>query len=78
MGDTYNVSFWLGDNSGAAPTESDPSYEIDMLVYAGTSLPVGSIPIGTAPEPSTYGLIGIGIGLTALAFAGQKLRKANR
>lgn len=72
VGHTYNVSFWLGDNSGAAPTESDPSDEIDMLVYAGDALPVGTIPIGpTVPEPASFALLGIGI--VGVALAKKKL-----
>lgn len=71
VGNTYNISFYLEDNSGSAPTESDPSDEIDMLVYAGTSLPVGTIPIGT-PEPASIALVGIGIGLAGLALRKRK------
>ena len=75
-GATYNVSFWLGDNSGLGPTRFDPSDQVDMLVYAGTSLPVGSIDIASAPEPSTYALFGLGIG--ALGLARRKFRKSAR
>lgn len=46
IGATYNVTFWVTDESGAAMTV--PS--IDMLVYAGTALPVGSQPLGATPS----------------------------
>jgi PEP-CTERM motif-containing protein len=60
VGSTYNIHFFLGDNSGSAPNQASESSQIDMLVYAGDTLPVGSIPIGT-PEPGTLSLIGAGI-----------------
>ena len=69
--DTYNISFWLGENSGRAPTESEPGSQIDMLVYAGDSRPVGSIPIGTVPEPGTLALFASGL----LGLAGTLRRK---
>jgi hypothetical protein len=47
-GATYNITFWLTDNSEDSMT--NPS--IDLLVYAGTSLPTGSQTIG-APPPAT-------------------------
>jgi hypothetical protein len=55
VGSTYQISFWLGDNSGGqtAPT-------IDMLVYATDGLPTGTIPLGT-PEPASFLLMGLGI-----------------
>ena len=69
-GQTYNVSFWLGDNSGSAPYQPG----IDMLVYAGDSIPVGTIPVGT-PEPGPLGLLAVGLG--TVVFLGRKYR-ANR
>jgi hypothetical protein len=57
VGDTYTISFWLDDNSGQAINNPN----IDMLVYAGDDIPVGSIPIGTTPEPSTLIMIGTGL-----------------
>ena len=59
VGSTYNITFWLGDNSGVPPNQNVGS-QVDMLVYAGDSLPVGSIPLGT-PEPGTLSLIGAGV-----------------
>lgn len=60
-GQTYNISWWLTDNSGQAIT--NPT--IDMLVYAGDQIPVGTQQIGT-PEPATFGLMGfalVGVGI---------------
>ncbi len=70
-GQTYNVSWWLGDNSGTVPYNPG----IDMLLYAGDSIPVGTVPIGGAPEPASIGLLMAGIG--GLALASRKYR-ANR
>jgi hypothetical protein len=72
VGSTYNISFWVTDNSGEAM--NNPT--IDMLVYAGTALPVGTEPIGpppgapsTTPLPSSIwltlaGIAGVGLYLT--------------
>jgi hypothetical protein len=73
VGSTYNVSWWLTDNSGQAMRESNPSDQIDMFVYAGDSLPIGTVPIGT-PEPGTLSLIGAGI--LAIGIALRKRRTA--
>jgi hypothetical protein len=65
VGQIYNISFWLGDNSSTTfPGTSAPG--IDMLVYAGDQLPVGTINFGT-PEPASLGLVGLGIIAIALA-----------
>jgi hypothetical protein len=72
VGDTYNVSWYLGHDDGGAPS-GDPTDSINMLVYAGDSLPVGSIPIGTAPEPATLGLLGLG--LVSFGLVARKRRK---
>lgn len=53
-GDTYQMSFFLGDNSGQVPT--DPT--IDMFAYAGDSLPQGT---ENLPEPSSLLLFGSGV-----------------
>jgi hypothetical protein len=75
VGQTYQIGWVLDDNSGDGITETPGSSDqIDMLVYAGTSLPVGSIPIGT-PEPSTFALVGsllAGIGVVGI----RRRRKA--
>jgi hypothetical protein len=60
VGATYNINFELGDNSGSAPNQNSEGSQVDMLVYAGDAIPVGTISIGT-PEPGTMGLIGAGI-----------------
>ena len=54
-GDTYKVTFWLGDNSNKVP--KNPG--IDMLVYATQGLPEGTQSI--TPEPGTLALFGSGV-----------------
>jgi hypothetical protein len=56
LGATYNISFWLQDDSGAVMNNPN----IDMFVYAGDHIPVGTVNIGT-PEPATLTLIGGGL-----------------
>jgi PEP-CTERM motif len=63
-GATYDVSFYLGDNSGQAPYNPG----IDMFVYAGDSLPAGT---ENLPEPSSLVLMGSGV----LAMAGVVRKK---
>jgi hypothetical protein len=65
VGSTYNISFWLGDNSSGqtAPT-------INMLVYATDGLPGDVIQVGVTPEPASFVLIGVG--LVGLAFARRR------
>jgi|SRR5579863_267289 len=61
VGTTYQIGWWLDDNSGDPISEvAGSTSQLDMVVYAGTSLPIGSIPIGV-PEPATYGLVGLGL-----------------
>lgn len=67
-GATYTVSFELQDDSGSPM--NNPS--IDMFVYAGDNIPVGTVSIGTAPEPSSFLLLGLG--LAALFFLSPKQR----
>jgi PEP-CTERM motif len=63
-GDTYQVEFWLADNSGSTGLFQDVSNNgntttlggngIDLLVYAGGVPPA-------VPEPSTFALLGVGL-----------------
>jgi hypothetical protein len=69
VGATYNVSWYLGHDTGAAP--SAPG--IDMLVYAGDSIPVGTVPVGT-PEPASVALMGLS--MAALGIMLARRRKA--
>jgi hypothetical protein len=78
VGSTYDISFWLEDNSGSDITSASSDSCtvvggscIDMVVYAGDSLPIGSIPLGT-PEPVTLALTGLG-----LAVLGFRRRRAS-
>ena len=65
-GQTYDISFWLEDDSGFAITNP----MIDMLVYAGDSIPIGTVDI--TPEPFTFALTGLG-----LAVLGFRRRRAS-
>lgn len=72
---TYTTSFYLEDNSHSSffDTANDPTDpSIDVLVYAGDTLPVGSIPIGGVPEPATWSLLGFG------ALAAWLMRRRQR
>lgn len=71
LGQTYNISFWLFDDSDSAINNPN----IDMLVYAGDTIPVGSVTIGGVPEPLTFGLTGFG--LAALGFVRFRRRRAS-
>lgn len=60
VGATYNISFWLTDDSNQALTPGTSSNCtssggscIDMVVYAGTTLPSGAVPIGSTPTTPT-------------------------
>jgi hypothetical protein len=76
-GTTYNIGFWLEDDSGSpitaanTNTSSSNSGQIDALVYAGTSLPIGTIPLGT-PEPGTVGLVLLGLTGAAVVRARRR------
>lgn len=56
VGATYNVNWYLGHSTGAAP--SAPG--IDMLVYVGDNIPGGTVQVGV-PEPGTLALLGTGL-----------------
>jgi hypothetical protein len=71
-GVTYNVSFYLNDNSGNDIATSGDG--IDMLVYAGDTLPLGSQPISATPEPPS--LVLLGSGLAALGGLVRRKLKA--
>lgn len=66
IGSTYNVSFWLQDNSGRGMT--NPT--INMLGYAAAGLPGGTVPVALIPEPETYALL-----LAGLAAMGVVARR---
>jgi hypothetical protein len=72
VGDTYTVSWWLGHDDGAALVGT-PQYTIDMLVYAGDQLPLGTVVLNAAPEPAAFALIGAG--LAGLAFVSRRRKK---
>jgi hypothetical protein len=67
VGDTYDISWYLAHDDGGAP--SAPG--IDMLVYAGDNIPIGTVGIGATPEPGTLVLFGSGM----LSLAGLLRRK---
>ncbi|HEY0778533.1 MAG TPA: PEP-CTERM sorting domain-containing protein, partial [Gemmatirosa sp.] len=76
VGQTYDINFWLADNSGGPLTFPT----INALVYAGLGLPSGTVPIGPTPpaitgtpEPSTVALVGVG--LLAVAHAARRTRR---
>jgi len=71
-GNTYTVSWWLGHDDGDALTGS-PAYSIDMLVYAGDNLPIGTVSLAT-PEPATFALFGFGVLGLAAASRRNKTR----
>jgi fibronectin-binding autotransporter adhesin len=65
-GQVYDISFFLQDDSGSAITESNPSDQIDALVYAGNTIPGGTVSLGT-PEPVTFALAGLGLAILGIS-----------
>ena len=80
IGATYDVSFWLTDNSSLTTfsslstngnTTTSGGNGIDLLVYAGNSVPVA----GTTPLPAALPLFASGLGALGL-LARRRKRKA--
>ncbi len=77
-GTTYSISFWLDDNSNSAINNPN----IDMLVYAGDQIPVGSTSIAppppptgggsTTPEPASLLMMGSGLAAVGLLLRRRK------
>ena len=68
IGQTYNLSFWLDDNSGLTTfqhlstngdTTSSGGNGIDLIVYAGNGVPTPG-GVGGVPEPATWALMLVG------------------
>ena len=77
IGQTYSVKFDL-QTDGAGQTFG---YNINFIAYAGDAIPNGFYTRGTAdggpiPEPSTYGLIGVGALAVAIASRSRKSKAA--
>jgi hypothetical protein len=80
VGQTYNLSFWLDDNSGLTTfqhlstngnTTGTGGNGIDLIVYAGNGVPVPAG--GGIPEPATWALM-----LGGFFGAGAALRSRRR
>jgi hypothetical protein len=82
VGATYNVSFWLTDDSESgmtvASTCTSSSNCIDMVVYAGTALPNGAVPVGSTPTTPPTTPAPPAIWLTLLGIGGLGLYMAYR
>ncbi|MGC2458227.1 MAG: PEP-CTERM sorting domain-containing protein [Gallionellaceae bacterium] len=64
VGDSYDISFWLSDNSGAS-TFSDISTNGDITNTGGNGINLvvyaGAVPTLSVPEPGSLALLGIGL-----------------
>jgi hypothetical protein len=85
VGDTYDISFELEDDSGGSMTSAASTSCtvaggscIDAVVYAGDALPIGTIAIGTTPEPSSFLLLGTGVLGLARVYRARRGRKASQ
>ena len=60
---------WLGPQTGTPATAGDQGPGVDLDIAIGQ----GSLDIGIVPEPSTIGLVGLGVALIGLGIGRKKL-----
>ena len=69
VGQTYNLSFWLDDNSGLTTfqhlstngdTTTSGGNGVDLIVFAGSGTPVPGGGTGGIPEPATWAMMLVG------------------